>query len=537
MNAKRILAVAIALVMLLCVMPAAVYADDGPCENGCSPDLDYPRGADAPCEYGIHEVYYVCTRCDRCCYADGTLATGEAPTQEHTFGELQLAADEIHTCMGWYTEDYYFCSTCQWGYVPGDEGSWDYAQKYWPEEGEEYVHVPDLEDPHEGWGTECGGGIMDTYYHCDYCYTDCYADGTEAVYADVAQTGHTPEWEEEADFIQCTGGYKEDYWRCGVCYEACDENGNLIEREEGTGHELDDELHLAKDEIHYCDGWYTEDYYLCIHCGEGFVETEWGVDSAQWKWYIEDDEEVVHRGAEELNPANYAPCNGGYEEDYGWCEGCYEVINADGEILERKEAEEGAKHTPFLSLPIEIPQHCYYIVDTDEEYYYPCIDCNAPCDSKGNELETEEREEPLEHDWELHKAEDEIENSCGGWYIEDYYQCALCGSVVAVGEDGKPDEESYPESTWQEDEDKRIHELTHYEAANGYEEFWVCFGCGSVYTDAEGKHEINSFKEVPLVKETTTPNTGDMNIAVFAGALVLSAAALAVIVLGKKRAF
>ncbi len=412
-----------------------------------------PVGPDyAPCTGGREEAYYWCDVCRHACNANGDYVPHRDAVQEHTFGELQLAVNEVHRCSGWYAEDYYLCSTCNIGYIKVDaepEAYYEQAMLVWPNSNETVVHRP-AGELHPAEGPACGTGYKQDYYYCEYCNRTCDENGAEVVYSEVSLTGHVPDMRHfyPAVYYPCRGGYASDRYSCRVCGYFCDAEGNLVPWISATQDHSFGALQLAEDVVKYCTGWYCEDYYFCNICETGYVPMDDGNGGVYYRnantAYPDTYDECMHFPGDEGHAPNYTACGGGYTEEWYFCDNCVSCVNAEGEYLvELPDAPNG--HVPYTytkHIGEYIPCRGGFTSD-----YYDCELCGTYCDIDGNLVTYTDASEP--HNFEYQTSSTAV-HYCHGWY-ENCYVCTGCGMAVVSIDELSPDymvtvnERVYPE--------------------------------------------------------------------------------------------
>ena len=190
------------------------------CEQPCDANGDSVNGSSATEKHapgnekhidpdcvdgGIHTTYYTCTKCDQPCDANGDSVNGSPATEQHKLGTTQTA--NYTSCGGGYKEDYYECSVC--GQAFKDSNGTEYAD--WSEPDSK--HTPDTSNPLVD--PNCVDGIHSTYYICKVCEQACDASGN-TLEGETATSNHDLKKVEATPATADKDGNKE-YWQCKNC--------------------------------------------------------------------------------------------------------------------------------------------------------------------------------------------------------------------------------------------------------------------------------------------------------------------------------
>lgn len=292
-------------------------------------------------------------------------------------------------------------------------------------------HVPDLDDPHEPFFTECNGGFKEKFYICTICSMACDANGEEAIgyqgsgqhtlsgditepckpcqsgfsiptdycvvcreilrvdgtrinnwqeYFVEATEKHTPgDFACEADYTECGGGSKVDIYWCSVCDTECDAEGNDIEWLDGNGQHTPSGT-VNESAYNACTGGYIVPVDKCTVCNMVIHPDGTDVDfSTEYKQATE-----LHTpGNVVVRPADFKPCSGGCKDDGYQCTVCNHYTNKDGKELWWYPAT--TKHTPGEHMT-HAADPCYWgYLD-----WYKCSVCYGACGPDGGELTEED---------------------------------------------------------------------------------------------------------------------------------------------------
>lgn len=304
-------------------------------DNGCSggykchvPDMNDPYVT--ACNSNTN--FYYCAACQKVVDAAGTIADF-SKLSGHTHGDSEKPKD-YKPCVGGYKSPYYICTKCQ-SPCQADGSGAPYTQGTG-------IHKPGGTQYPADWNINTGGYVV-AYYKCEDCGQACDIDGIPETFVGpgnaCAAGHHTPKMDEkhEADYTVCNGGFECEWYECTQCHEPCDADGNMLLRKAGTGTHIFGELHEA--DYTPCGGGYQSDWHECEVCRQ-FYDVEG--KSVEWK-----PGTGKHTLGEKHAP-DYTLCGGGFKDEWYECEVCHQSYGADGNTVEWKEATAnhtpGVKH-------------------------------------------------------------------------------------------------------------------------------------------------------------------------------------------------
>lgn len=289
--------------------------------NGCSggykchvPNLDDPYVTNC----NSNTNFYYCQACKKVVDADGTIAD-VSKLGGHTPGDSEKPADH-KPCVGGYQSSYYICTKCQSPCKADGSGA--------PYTRGTGIHTPGTTLYPADWNSTNGGYKVD-YYKCEDCGQACDIDGIPETFVgpDACAAGyHTPKMDEkhDADYTVCNGGFESEWYECTRCYEPCDANGNILPRKAGTGTHNFGELHEA--DYTPCNGGYQSDWYECTQCHQ-FYDAEGKI--VEWV-----EGTGKHTPGTEEFPADYTPCFGGIRAPHFECRDCHCPLDAEGNVID-----------------------------------------------------------------------------------------------------------------------------------------------------------------------------------------------------------
>ncbi len=288
--------------------------------NGCSggykchvPDLNDPYVTACNSNTG----FYYCQACKKVVDADGTIAD-VSTLGGHAPGDSQKPAD-YKPCIGGYQSSYYICTKCQSPCKADGSGA--------PYTRGTGIHKPGSTQYPADWNST-DGGYKVAYYTCEDCGQACDIDGIPETFVgpgNACDAGHhTPKMDEkhEADYTVCNGGFESEWYECTQCHEPCDANGNLLVRKAGTGKHTLSEKHEA--DYTPCNGGYQRDWYECEVCGQSFDDAG---NTVEWK-----PGTGKHTPGDQ-HELNYTPCDGGVKSEWFECRECHQPCDAEGNEL------------------------------------------------------------------------------------------------------------------------------------------------------------------------------------------------------------
>lgn len=422
-----------------------------------------------PCVGGYESSYYICTKCQSPCKADGSGAPYTRGTGIHTPGNTQYPAN-WNSNDGGYKVAYYMCvycdQACDIDGIPETFVGPDNACAAGH-------HTPKMDEKHEADYTDCNGGFECEWYECTQCHEPCDANGNVLVRQPGTGTHHFGELH-KADYTDCNGGYKSDWYECEVCHQSYDVEGKAVEWKPGTGKHTPGDQH----ELNYtpCDGGVKSEWFECRECHQPC-----DAEGNELKWEQGTGKHTPNK--DEQNDPNYTLCGGGFDSDWYVCKDCGQPCDAAGKTIDWKEGT--GKHT--LSEKHEADYtSCGGGYQSE---WYECEVCRQSFDADGNTVEWKEATE-------RHTPGDQQESNytpCSGGFQGEWYECARCGQPCDVnGDNAEWAEPEAPHTMIERPEQAPTYE------SEGHRAYWECEVCRRIFRDADGNDEIWDWEEIVL---------------------------------------